>query len=249
MKILDLISFKVIPFLTGQNKKPDVYMTNISYLNNKQLKKSILTSVKYIYGKCIDIGSGCSPYKKFILNNVSEFISVDKGSVHKHMFQTSQEKFIDADLKDLPFENNSLDTIILTQVLEHIDEPFKALVEIKRVIKKDGIIILSVPFIYQAHATPYDYFRFSEYGLKKICQDYNFEILEFHHQGYLGTTLISILNGFIWELASKRKILRNTILLPFLLFIFFINNSLGLLLDLIKLKNYTPNFWLVLKSK
>ena len=37
--------------------------------------------------------------------------------------------------------------------------------------------------------------------------------------------------------------------LSFLLFIFFINNSLGLLLDLIKLKNYTPNFWLVLKSK
>ncbi|MFY9074517.1 methyltransferase type 11 [Malaciobacter mytili] len=247
MSFLDFISFKIIPLLTGENKKPNVYITNINFLNWLQLKKSIKKSIPYIKGKCADIGSGHSPYKKYILNNIEEYISIDKGNIHTHMFSSSKEKFIDADIKELPFENNSFDTVILTQVLEHIDNPFKALEEIKRVLKKDGILILSVPFIYQAHATPYDFYRFSEYGLKEICKNYDFKILEFHYQGYLGTTIFSIINGFIWEVSSKNKLLRNTILLPFLFFIFSCNNLLGLLLDKIKLKNYCPNFWLILK--
>jgi len=249
MKFLNYISFRVIPFLTGQHKAPDVYLTNINYLNNRQLKKSMLNSIRYIKGKCVDIGSGTSPYKRYIIDNVSEYIAIDKSHIHKHMFQTSKEKHIDADIKDLPFNDSSIDSIILTQVLEHIDNPFEALSEVKRVIKRDGIIILSVPFIYHAHATPYDYFRFSEYGLKNICKDHDFEILEFEYQGYLGTTLFSILNGFIWQLSTKSKLLRNTILLPFLLLIFTVNNTVGVLLDFIKLKDFTPNFWLVLKSK
>ncbi|WP_228712174.1 class I SAM-dependent methyltransferase [Halarcobacter ebronensis] len=208
-----------------------------------------MKSKPYIKGKCVDIGSGNSPYKKIIIDGIAEYISVDKSNIHKHMFSSLKEKFIDADIKELPFLNDSFDTIILTQVLEHIDDPFKALSEAKRILKKDGVLILSVPFIYQAHAVPYDYFRFSEFGLKKICNDYNFEIIELHRQGYLGTTIFSIINGFIWELLSLNKILRNTIGLPFLLITFAINNLFGLLLDIIKLKNYSPNFWLILKNK
>jgi SAM-dependent methyltransferase len=249
MGIINFISFKIIPFLTGEKYKPSVFITNKSYLNWRELKKSIIKSLPYIHGDCIDIGSGNSPYKKYIMNNIDSYTCVDKGAVHSEMFSLSKEKFIDADIKDLPFEDNSFDTVLLTQVLEHIDEPLVALQEVKRVVKKDGIVILSVPFIYQAHATPYDYFRFSEYGLRKLCSEYDFEIEEFHYQGYLGTTIFSILNGFIWELSSKNKILRNIILLPLLLFIFTLNNCIGILLDFIKLKNYSPNYWLVLKSK
>ncbi len=248
-EFINYISYKIIPILTGENKAPNIYITNMGYLNHKYLQKSFIKSLSYINGKCADIGSGNAIYKEMILEYVDEYIAVDKANVHKHMFQTSKEKFIDADIKDLPFISNSIDTIILTQVLEHIDEPFKALNEVKRVLKKDGILILSVPFIYHAHATPYDYFRFSEYGLKSICKNYSFEILEFHQQGYVGTTLVSILNGFLWEIASKNKILRNTLFLPFLLLIFTINNIIGLFLDKFKNKNFTPNFWLIIKNK
>lgn len=247
--LIDYISFKIIPLLTGENKKPNVYLSNMNYLNWKELNKSMKQTSKYLSGRCMDIGSGNSPYKSEILNKVDEYICVDKASTHFHMFQTSKESFIDADITDLPFDENSVDCVVLTQVLEHINEPFKALDEIKRVLKKDGIMILSVPFIYQAHATPYDYFRFSEFGLRQICKKYDFDILEFHHQGYIGTTLVSILNGFIWQLSSKNKLFRNTILLPLILSLFTINNIIGILLDFIKLKEFTPNFWLVIKNK
>jgi len=247
-KLIDYISYKIIPFLTGEDKAPYIYISNMGYLNHKHLYNSFVKSLPYLKGICTDIGSGNAIYKKILLSHVDEYIAVDKSNIHKHMFSTSKEKFIDADIKNLPFDDNSVDTVILTQVLEHIDEPFKALDEIKRVMKKDAVLILSVPFIYQAHATPYDYFRFSEYGLRKICKDYKFEILEFHYQGYFGTSIISMLNGFIWNLASRYKVLRNTILLPLLLIIFTLNNIIGLCLDLIKLKEFTPNFFLIAKK-
>jgi len=246
--MLNFISFKVIPYLTGENNKPNVYIQNMNYLNWKYLGKSMQKSLKYLNGKCVDIGSGNSPYKQSILDKVDSYIAIDKAKVHKNMFQTSKEKFIDADIKDLPFDDASIDTIILTQVLEHIDEPYKAISEVSRILKKDGVLILSVPFIYQAHAVRYDYFRFSEYALRKLLKDYDYEILEFHYQGYLGTTIFSIINGFIWNLSSKNKILRNTIFFPFLLIIFTINNLFGIILDKIKMKHFTPNFWVIAKK-
>lgn len=247
-KLIQFISYRIIPTLTGENKAPNSYISHMCYLNNRHLHNSFLKSLPYLKGICADIGSGNAIYKDIILSKVDKYIAIDKSSIHEHMFKTSNEKFIDADIKDLPLENNSIDSIILTQVLEHIDEPYTALNEITRIIKKDGILILSVPFIYQAHATPYDYFRFSEYGLKKLLKDYNYEILEFHNQGYFGTTIISIINGFIWNLSSKNKLLRNTIFLPFLLLSFTINNIIGLILDKMKMKEFTPNFWVIVKK-
>ena len=246
--INNFISFKVIPLLTGEIKAPQVYITNMAYLNYKQLYTSILRAKPYISGVCADIGSGNSIYKKFILQSADKYIAVDKSDIHKHMFQTSKESFINADIKDLPFESNSIDTIILTQVLEHIDNPYETLSEISRVLKKDATLILSAPFIYQAHATPYDYFRFSEYGLKKLLKAYHYEILEFHYQGYFGTAIMSITNGFIWTLASRYKTLRNTLVLPLLLILFTLNNLIGLCLDVIKLKEFTPNFFVIAKK-
>jgi len=249
MKIMNFISYKVIPFLTGEYKKPDVFITNMNYLNWKWLKKGILSSQKYLKGKCADIGAGVAPYEKYIVPYVEEYIVTDNEKTHKCMFKNSKTQFLNADIKNLPFENESVDTVVLTQVLEHVDDPFKALREVKRVLKTEGILIFSVPFIYHAHAVPYDYYRFSEYGLKKICDDLGFEIKEFLYQGYFGTAVVSIVNGFIWELASKNKYLRNFVFLPFLLVFFTVNNLAGILLDKIKNKNFTPNFWLVVQKR
>ena len=247
-KLENFISFNVIPLLTADNNAPNVYITHLNYLNWRELKKSINKTAHYLHGTCIDIGSGNSPYKSYVIPHVTRYIAIDKTLTHQHMFQDSKVEYMDADVMALPFEDNSIDSVLLTQVLEHLDTPYKALDEIYRVMKPNAILILSVPFIYQAHATPFDYFRYSEYGLKKIAKDYNFKTVEFHYQGYFGTAIISMLNGFIWSLLSRYKLLRNTLLLPVILIIFTINNLIGRLLDTLKMKEFSPNFWLVLKK-
>ncbi|WP_373036551.1 class I SAM-dependent methyltransferase [Sulfurimonas sp.] len=248
-KLLSFISYKIIPFLTGERHAPDVYITNAFYLNWRQLSKSMKNALPYLKGNCIDVGAGTAPYQDMISKKVDRYTVADHTDTRASMFALASSEFVEADVLDLPFEDESADTIIFTQVLEHVSDPNLALDQITRVLKTDGILVISVPFIFQAHAQPHDYWRFSQRGIKKLLQDRNYEIKLFHYQGYLGTALINILNGFIWELSSKNKLIRNFILLPVLLVLFSINNIFGLVMDLIKLQAYSPNFFIVAQKK
>lgn len=250
-KIVNFISYKIIPFITLEFNAPNVALWNISFLNWYYLKNSMLyASKKYIRGICIDIGSGNSPYKKY-LKNVSKYISLDKkdtnATTHKENINS-----IDGDARDLPFDNDYADSIILNQVLEHVYEYEKVLDEINRVLKPSGKFIISIPFIYHIHAEPNDYFRFSEYGIKKLLKNKGFKIIQFSYNGYFGTTIFSIINSFIWQVWNKNiylKLLRNTILLPFLFVFFFINNMLGLLVDLLKGEKFSPNYFIICEKE
>jgi len=244
-KINNYISYKIIPFITADRNAPDVTIYNVSYLNWKYLKKYMLKASKYSKGITIDIGSGNSPYKKYL--NVDKYISVDKKTTSAVTYQNNQNE-IDADAKNLPFKDNYADTILLNQVLEHIDDYEKVLSEIYRVLKPNGIFIISVPFIYNIHSEPNDYFRFSEYGLKYLLKKHNFKIEKFYYLGYIGTTLISIWNNFLWQVWNKNcflKLLRNTIFLIPLFIIISINNIVGLCLDLFKHKKFCPNYLVI----
>jgi SAM-dependent methyltransferase len=249
-KIVNFISYKIIPYLTLDKFAPNVAPWNSSFLNWFYLKKSMLLASKnFIKGICLDIGSGNSPYKRYL--NVEEYISIDKRDTNAVSYKKNSNQ-IDADARDLPFEKEFADTIILNQVLEHIYEYEKVLDEIHRVLKKDGKFVISVPFIYHIHAEPNDYFRFSEYGIKKLLRDKGFKIIQFSYNGYFGTTIFSIINSFIWQVWNKNiylKLLRNTIFLPFLFVVFFINNMIALLLDLLKAEKFSPNYFIICEKE
>jgi SAM-dependent methyltransferase len=91
-----------------------------------------------------------------------------------------------ADITNLPIENNSIDVVLCTEVLEHLENPTACNMEIQRVLKKDGIVFYSVPFLYPIHADPYDFRRYSPDGLRLLLSSYrSFEV--FPMGGYLGT--------------------------------------------------------------
>lgn len=74
------------------------------------------------------------------------------------------------------FKDNEFDCIICSEVLEHVKNPKKAINEMYRVLKKNGILILTTRFIFPLHDTPNDYYRFTKYGLIFLLKD--FKILE-----------------------------------------------------------------------
>lgn len=248
-RLMEAVSYRLIPWLTGQNNAPDVYITNAFYLNWRHLSQSMRLAVRYVGGKCVDIGAGTAPYHKLVAPHTSEYIIADYADTRKSMFSREHGIFVEADAMNLPFESATMDTVLLTQVLEHVIDPKKALEEAWRVLREDGVLILSVPFMYQAHAEPYDFWRFSEYGLRHLIAEEGFEIAEFHYQGYIGTALVSIWNGFLWQASSRYKVLRNTIFLPFLLVAFICNNILGRVLDRVKISSYSPNFFVICIKK
>ena len=65
----------------------------------------------------------------------------------------------------LPFPEQSFDLVIATELIEHLRCPDLALREIWRVLKPDGRLMLSVPFLFRVHGDPEDYFRYTKDGL------------------------------------------------------------------------------------
>jgi len=75
------------------------------------------------------------------------------------------------DGKTIPFENDSFGLVISTQVLEHVPSPAMLIREMVRVLKPGGILILTLPFVYPEHEIPYDFFRFTRYGIEALLEE------------------------------------------------------------------------------
>lgn len=80
------------------------------------------------------------------------------------------------DIENLPFKDNSIDVVLNIAVLEHVPNPQKVVDEIHRVLKPNGVVYTSFPFMQGFHASPYDFTRVTEEGIKILHKD--FEQLE-----------------------------------------------------------------------
>ncbi|MGC2700891.1 MAG: class I SAM-dependent methyltransferase, partial [Candidatus Acidiferrales bacterium] len=79
---------------------------------------------------------------------------------------------------DLPFMDGSYDTVLVTQVIEHVADHRSLLREAFRVLKSGGIMILSGPMYWPLHEEPYDFFRFTEHGLRFLLETTGFSDIE-----------------------------------------------------------------------
>jgi SAM-dependent methyltransferase len=129
---------------------------------------------KYAHGKLLDLGCGYVPLFHVYDKYTSDVVCVDwENTLHKN-------EYLDftCDLNnELPFSDNEFDTIILSDVLEHIQNPQLLWSEMTRILKKDGILIMNVPFYYWLHETPFDYYRYTEFSLKRFAAAENMELV------------------------------------------------------------------------
>lgn len=108
----------------------------------------------------INIGAGNTRYSDDIIN-------ID--------IELTDNVDVIADSRKLPINDSSVDLIISQAVLEHTPDTIKNIQEMKRVLKKGGLIYCEVPFMQTYHAHPHDYFRFTHAGLKDIFKNFTIE--------------------------------------------------------------------------
>jgi SAM-dependent methyltransferase len=132
------------------------------------------TAGKYLSGRLLDIGCGSKPYEKLLSNYVTEHIGVD----HCDTLHDKSRTDLTGTAYAIPMGGSEFDSVICTAVLEHLEEPERALVECLRVLKPGGYAFYSVPFIWHIHEEPRDFFRYSRYGLEYIFKKVGFEIIE-----------------------------------------------------------------------
>lgn len=143
-----------------------------NWLLHHYLWKETEELVNVLKGIVLDIGCGVKPYKSLIEQNCVHYFGLEHSINNKGYGEVD----IVGDALLLPFANESVDCVLLFQVLEHVPEPAKTLKEIYRVLKKDGIILITTPFIWGEHEQPYDYYRYTRYGLKHLLLQSGFEV-------------------------------------------------------------------------
>lgn len=128
----------------------------------------------YASGIILDIGCGTKPFKSVFAPYVKEHIGLD----HKDSLHDLSEVDIIADSYNTTLPDKSVDTILCTAVLEHLERPWDAIREMYRVLKSSGCAILTVPLFWHLHEEPSDFYRYTEYGLKYLFENAGFEIIE-----------------------------------------------------------------------
>jgi len=137
------------------------------FRRNKLLKKHVFPE-----GRVLDIGSGWRVfYEEAVRLDIDPAVSPN----------------VLADIqKGSGFKAECFDTVLMFDILEHLEHPHQALKEVKRILKSGGMLYLTVPFCYPRHGV--EYYRFSDLALKKMLQD-------------LDSTIIPISKSKLWNIV------------------------------------------------
>ena len=142
-------------------------------------------------GRLLDMGCGYVPLYDTYRDLVSENICIDwekTPHVNPYLDQT-----VDLTVA-LSFESASFDTVLLTDVLEHIPEPMNLMCEIARILRPGGKLILGVPFLYWLHEVPHDYYRYTEFALRRFCQLSGLRVVELVPYGGLPEVSLDLIS-------------------------------------------------------
>lgn len=173
-------------------------------------------------GRLLDVGCGEKPFESDA-SGVSEWIGVDvpqnaRADVHAY-----------AD--SLPFPDEAFDTVLCTEVLEHVPEARAAVREMARILRAGGCVILTTPLLYPLHEVPYDFSRLTPYALKRLFESEGFEILEQRRMATGPKAVATIANGILFHCAERlpggKTLPGRAIVTPFYIF----NNLVALLLS------------------
>lgn len=205
---------------------PPIY--HPSYFIRHEILNGILRNKDQISGKLLDFGCGAMPYKS--LFNVDEYIGVDyEGEGHSHKNE-NVDVFYDG--KNIPFENNYFDAIFCSEVFEHLFEMDLILIELNRVLKPGGKILISTPFVWNLHEIPVDFARYTPFGLKHMLEKSGFEIKISEQNGGYITVIFQIITLYILQLFkyNSKKLFLSTTVRLFKYGLIFITNGIGILL-------------------
>ena len=152
------------------------------------LKKNTLLRVLQIYA-CFSIRLyGTSIEFGAIDNKDKTFSNFVKGKSKFHYSNKKSNKKLKVFYSDLTkkisISSKKYDNVLFFNILEHLPEYKLAFSEIYRIIKKGGFFIGSVPFIYQVHAAPNDYFRFSKQFFELNLKKYKFKQVKVKALGF-----------------------------------------------------------------
>ena len=160
------------------------------------LLRDLRAELPRLRGRVVDAGCGLQPYRHMLGPDVTEYVGVDRRGDF-----TAPD--VEGDALDLPLPDASFDGAMSTQVLEHVTDPGRALRELARVLRPGGRLVLTCPGTWPHHEAPYDFTRFTRYGLEHLLREAGFVIDEIREQGGVWATIGQMLALELFHLGAR----------------------------------------------
>jgi SAM-dependent methyltransferase len=171
-----------------------------NYIHYYFLIKDITEALSnYAKGDFLDLGCGNKPYASMYTRHTKSQIGCD-------IIQSDKNRVdVICPVTALDFPDTHFDSILCTQVLEHVFEHDKMMKEIHRVMKPGGNIILTVPFAWELHEEPYDFFRYTKHALKQLLEQNGFQIEYIKPNGGKWAAIYQLRNNMMYDSFKKNK--------------------------------------------
>lgn len=161
---------------------------------------------EYTSGVLLDCGCGDVPFFEIYKDNVSDIVCIDwENTLHKNDFV---DQYVDLN-REIPMDSNFFNTILVTDVLEHIANPELFMKEMARLLKSGGNLLIMVPFYYWIHEEPHDYARYTEFALRNFCVKNNLSIVYLRPYGGFPDIVLDLINKrFVKSEKAARVFMR-----------------------------------------
>ncbi|MCB8943125.1 MAG: class I SAM-dependent methyltransferase [Ardenticatenaceae bacterium] len=158
-----------------ENQNPQVLSSKKlgSIVSNSLILEELINFFKdKAFDTLIDVGCGTKPYEPVYEKSCRRSFGFD---VDHSPHNLSKAAFL-ASAENIPLLSDSADVILCSEVLEHVPEPWQALDEMARIAKPGAWIIITTPFLVSVHEPPYDFYRYTEFGLRHLLNRAGFEV-------------------------------------------------------------------------
>lgn len=221
-------------------------LLNPFFTIRRGLYKSLKYFAPHLTGHLLDFGAGRAPYRS-LFANTSGYTTVDvEESGHPKGVKVADYYY---DGKTLPFKDGAFDSILASEVFEHVFNLDEILQELNRVLAEGGKMLVTVPFVWDEHEAPYDFARYSTFGLADLLERNGFEVVRHCKTTSYLETVAQMLAAYL----VQRKIIYNNSVLRIIatIVLAFPINAMGHLLAAVLPKDdrfYHNNVFLVRKK-
>lgn len=196
----------------------------------KRISEAIEGHAHLARGILLDVGCGLKPYEKFFAPYVEKYYGTEYSPESGYRGNRADAS---GDAGAMPFADASVDTILCTEVLEHVENPEKVIEEFARILKPNGIIMTTAPFTYPIH-DDHDFFRYTDTGIAAIMRRHGISVEKVTPLSGSGLTIAILFNIYLFDLGfmwTKWMYPIGFILRPILWLLIFLVNCLGWIME------------------
>jgi SAM-dependent methyltransferase len=183
---------------------------NPYYLDKVTLWAAIEADARELEGIMLDVGCGNRQFEK-LFTNVRKYVGIEHPGPAIEYEETLRHSFfrmrgivdVMADAHALPFHDATFDACLCTEVLEHVPHPPNVAREIARVLRPGGKVLFTVPFVGELHHVPYDFQRFTAFGIRQVLEEAGLEVVHVKARGNFPLVAGIVTSHAIYRLGAR----------------------------------------------